>query len=291
MKKRTKYVYSSSQEVYHLWANQVQDSARQGGRLTRSSFQGASCYSYRAEIGRLVEINGHNVALVNTTRYSNTTCKHQSQTSSAASHILQVDVDQSFDWEAGLVNMQGEIIEQLFDILLCRKAWSIDLSYHRNKIEQFNKLCKALGKPELTLNVPKELYQLIQAYLRPLVAKNKAENALAAAKLEADRKERAERAKEKLEAWLKGGDYSYELDAIFPQQVRVNGDKVETTSHASIPVSLAKLALKRLLDGKLKKGTDLGGYSYGGRNGDKVFVGCHTLSLEQITQALKGEKQ
>jgi len=37
--KRVKTVYSKSSQVFHLWANQSQSNARQGGKITRAFFR------------------------------------------------------------------------------------------------------------------------------------------------------------------------------------------------------------------------------------------------------------
>lgn len=76
--KRIKTVFSSSAQVYHLWANQSQPSARQGGSITRAYFNGVSAYSYGShyEVGRIINYRGVTLGIVNSTKSSHTTAKH-----------------------------------------------------------------------------------------------------------------------------------------------------------------------------------------------------------------------
>lgn len=68
-----KIVFSSAREICHLWANQTQNEARQPKR--RISFFGTELFSYGTKIAELFPT--HNVAMVKTRTYSNTTTKHQ----------------------------------------------------------------------------------------------------------------------------------------------------------------------------------------------------------------------
>ncbi len=97
---RIKKVYRDFADVCRLWANQSQDSAecsnwsRPGGRfaywrkddpnkppcekITPVYFSGRDLYSYGSHylLGRILEINGHRVAVVNFSRYSVSTGSH-----------------------------------------------------------------------------------------------------------------------------------------------------------------------------------------------------------------------
>lgn len=69
-----KKVFSSMHEITHLWAHQRQDEARAGN----VSFNGPLFFSYGTAIGRVFSLAQGRVYLVNQTRYSNSTSKHQS---------------------------------------------------------------------------------------------------------------------------------------------------------------------------------------------------------------------
>lgn len=71
----------NNSEVYHLWAHQSQDHARGKGSV---SFREKDAYSYNTVIGRIIEREGkHRVYVVDTSRHSSTTSKHQSYLRSA----------------------------------------------------------------------------------------------------------------------------------------------------------------------------------------------------------------
>lgn len=71
----SKQVFSSNSQLAHVWAQQTQDT----GRANNTFFQGRSIYSYGHHYvsGMIHKAkSGKAFALINSTRYSNSTCKH-----------------------------------------------------------------------------------------------------------------------------------------------------------------------------------------------------------------------
>jgi hypothetical protein len=82
-----KHVFSDLSHVAHLWANQLQDNARNSGNFF---FEGASIYSYGHHFPiakHVVNEQGESAILFTERRYSNTTAKHIAVVRQAASHL------------------------------------------------------------------------------------------------------------------------------------------------------------------------------------------------------------
>lgn len=302
MAKRIKQVFSSSAEVFHLWASQSQDHARQGGRITRAFFNDTSCYSYghHYKVGELVVINGRQVALINTAGYSNTTAKHISEARSAVFHIPVIEVDGSFDWQAGLLKMQDTLINTIFNTLNRHAFWK-GVDYTKaEEVDAFNSLCIKVGMPELCFTVDKETTDVINAHVNYRLAREaelKAERLTPeyAAKQAAREQKKAElelkNREAKVQDWLEGGNTrNSEVSFFEPQLVRTNGNELETSRGARIPLETAMLILNRFEKGRLAKGAHVGPYKFDSIKDDVLKIGCHTLSLKQVIETLKKVK-
>lgn len=79
----------SQRGVYHLWAHQAQDYAKDShGHVW---FEGQKAYSYGTCIGRILQaLNGERVYLLDNRRYTNATSKHQSMLRSSVSGLPNV---------------------------------------------------------------------------------------------------------------------------------------------------------------------------------------------------------
>lgn len=316
--KRIKRVFSSSYEVFHLWAAQTQSDARQGGSRTRSFFEGKSCYSYgrHYEVGRLVEINGVKCALINRDGYSSTTSKHINEASSAVSHLPQIDVDSFFNWKRGLVEMQNDLIDSLFNNLNRISFWKGSKAfdrYDRKRFEEFNTLCRKVGMPQLQLFPNAETIKVIDAYIKARLKRQaeieaykqtpeylakrsedqrRKEEKLAMERAERQAREAIERAEREaknareIDDWKRGGPYTNALYGMHPQLIRVKGNKVETSDRASVPLSEACRALMLLENSQLKQHDKIGDYEFTKVENDMVKIGCHTISLEQAKSVL-----
>lgn len=299
-KKRIKKVFSSSSEVLHMWAAQTQSDARQGGNRSRCFFEGTSCYSYghHYELGRLVKINGIQVALINTTGYSHTTSSHISYAKSAVSHMPIIDVDDSFDWKQGLLTMQDKLVDAFFDRLNQNKFYSgycVWEKYNRKGYSEFNELCSTVGMPQLELNPDDESIQVIEDHVKTRQARQKELDAIRhnpeyLAKQEKKEIAAANRLAAKsaaeIEAWKLGGPNTNNVKGLEPQIIRVNGDRVETSRQASVTLPEARRALMLLENSQLESNSQIGNYTFNKVENGLVKIGCHTIDLMQAKQVL-----
>lgn len=290
--KRIKQVFSSSQEVFHIWSTQTQDHARQGGRITRAFFSGDSAYSYgrHYEVGRLIKINGIKCVLINTSGYSHTTSKHINEALNATEHLPQIKVDSSFNWRLGILKMQANLIDELLNTINQRTVnwneYNVWDKETQDRFAIFNQLCIVVGKKNLQLKPDGELIEVLQEHIELCKSKTKAKDLVKAAERLAKQQEQRIKAQSELEDWLKGGSYTYNLRLFEPQLIRIKGDQVETTSQAAVPLTVAREALTKILAGTLPKGSPIGSYEFESFDGETIVVGCHKISVEQAQSVL-----
>jgi hypothetical protein len=81
-----KKVFTDISTIAHLWANQLQEEARNSGNFY---FDGKTIYSYGGHfpIAKHIEKDGERAVLFTTRGYSNTTARHIAVVRHAASHL------------------------------------------------------------------------------------------------------------------------------------------------------------------------------------------------------------
>lgn len=303
MAKRLKRVFSSGDQVLHLWANQSQNDARSSNVF----FEGTSVYSYgyHYKLGQLHTVNGQIIALINSHRYSVTTGKHQGWARQAVSHLLRLDSSDVGSIEKGLVETQGRIVNALFDHFGRRSFWEgYKIGKRDYLIEDalnFNKVCDALKRPEMKLQVDDDFIKLMNAHVKACVNKKKAKDAAymtpeAIAKREADaearRLKQIEDAKAEIESWKSGGPLTSAIRALEPQILRRltridNGNEViETSRGATVSVFQAKLFMAKLAKGLAKRGDTIGDFKFESLKNGIVTIGCHKIALTEAEAML-----
>jgi hypothetical protein len=289
--KRIKRVFSTADEVCHLWAAQAQSDAR----CRNVFFEGTSVYSYgrHYELGRLISWNGQTVALINTRGYSVTTDKHIYSAKSAVRHLTTIDMPEGISADrkairAALLSRQDDLLKELFGHFNARRVWCGYLSEYgpAGAVRKFNETVRAVGFPELALDVNQEFIDLYDEHAKYRDGINDAERAAKRERQEQERREQAERAQGVLAEWKRGGPREHCLNYIEPQQLRIKDDTVETTGGASVPLSHA-LKLLRLIDaGKAKKGQRIGHYEFDSIAKGIVRIGCHEIDLSEARSVL-----
>lgn len=284
MAKRMKRVFTNSDQVIHLWANQSQSDARSRNVF----FEGDSVYSYgyHYKLGRIHKVNGITIALINSTRYSNSTSKHQSMANSAVSHLVSLQSSDVDSIETALIESQDRLVNEFFNLFNQRSFWDADLSYYFKNVKEFNEVCDFLKRKELKIEVPEELRKLAISHIKKCIARREVLNVEKTAKREAARLERVAKIGVEVEAWKVGGPLTNGMREIKPQLIRVNNNKVETTMGAEVPLTEAMSLLVRILKGKAKKGDKVGSFTLESVQKDTVTIGCHTISLAAAKQVL-----
>lgn len=303
--KRIKQVFKNDQ-LCHVWTHQTQDFGR--SNTGRMFFEKTKIYSYGYHYcAATIYPNHGNVVLINEHRYSMQTGMHLGAIENATSHLKRFYVSHPDDIIASLDEKANQLTTALFDVFSQLKPY-IDLNTH---FDEYNELCEIFNKPKLKLSIPSDLRELIVEHLRYRDQRNDVLNQKTALKkrrqdLERERARRLARfnidieeqqreirerlaEKQELRDWLSGklqgyGYYYTDIDLI-----RVNGNRVETTGGAEVPLSHA-IKLLRALDA----GIDVTGKKVGHFTVDsvelvnnRIEIGCHTIPLGQARKVLK----
>jgi len=211
-----------SGEVFHYFANKVQPS----GRCGNISFALPRAYSYAAVIGKHFD-NG--VALASGT-WSMTTTRHQSELRQACRHknCIYVPDPDSVHESHRIVN--HNVAQLLRKASTAKARRGFYLGDALRQIEQFNTFAE-WNDSALRIAAP----MTDPEALKEIAASVKAETAKRNAAIKERARIDALKDAEKLAEWRKG--VSVYLPYNLPVALRVNGEVIETSKGARIPVS------------------------------------------------------
>lgn len=285
-------VLSSNDQVFHYWANRVQESGRAGNVF----FEGDSLYSYGHHFCIARHLTGRVVAFT-TQSYSMTTSHHISAARSAARHLQVVHVH---DPAAAPSTNKARALESIAG----------DLAYAQRKgIRHTTRESRRANALEIALNFNAYLAALPEGegkYVQPIDTTDLegATAALIAQQQEREatrlreQQERAERLREALQGWKAGESCAFNLHGLPPalRLVERDGSQVVETSHgACIPVDDAR-KLWRVLNSPAVKGHEVrppGGIKLGAyqlntiRADGSIVVGCHDIAFNELEDIAK----
>lgn len=273
-----KTVYTNSQDVMHLFAQQVQTDIKTSSRnvFTRRSNYELNyadiiySYGYHYELGRFID---ENTILINDRGYSVTTSKHISELKYATSQYRQF-----FKTETDL------------DLVLIQCK------------ENYNKWIKA-RKPEMYVDSINYLFSSLNEYVeyRKLKIKRdkryleikkiyKTVNSGDKISLENYRKRvkanEAKKQKKQTEKAVKEF-YNFERNSIRVGnnedylRISKNGENVETSQGVTVSTDEAVMLYKMILANKDIKGYKIGYYTVNSING-VLKIGCHNINIESM---------
>ena len=305
-----KKVFKSSWETAHVWAQRSQSE----GRSSNLSFVGDSLFSYNwYELAKFHETKtGETVVLIRDYSYSSSTGRHKNMSEGATRHYKHIyihgatypytyDRGKLLVHEANIISFVSDIRENLEKIKNARLTEKISWAYRQylNKIETLNWYCKEFDQlipVELeTLKITSfEVEEIIQKRNKRALELSSPENI---AKREAETEKRKKREFDKIRFeletiesdWIKGetnrttynkGNKRFDFPMI---RLRLNGETVETSNYASVPVREAKILFDLIKAGKDIKGFKIGYYTVIGINGT-LKIGCHTLERDEINR-------
>ena len=296
MAKRIKKVFSTPDQVLHLWANQSQSDARSANVF----FDGTTCYSYGRHytLGILVKVKGHTVAVINDRGYSVTTAKHIGIAWDASSHLPRIK-SSTLDWKQGLKDTSAKLNDDLQGLLRQRSFWSsyskpdaIDNyigkgSYLGESIGEFNKTCKLLGQSKLCIKVTASYKKQLRTHIDARLARTK--------ELKSPEYQAIKQAKEAkknakaIQDWRNGGQLTKAVRAVRPMLIRVNNDQVETSGGAVVPLNEAITLLRDIESGRSVINNEIGGFkvdTVNHLNSGLIQIGCHTFSIKEAFDVL-----
>jgi hypothetical protein len=295
----------SSREVYHLWANQVQDSARNSSNSV--SFCGKSAYSYRAEIARIVQHKGKTAVLFADRSWSITTSGHQSAIRRASSHLptlCALDLDRTPGEQRNY--FAERIREHTVKTATARRGasqakWLRELEFW---ISKANAYCTFYGLRPFVLpaDFNAELARIKEQEAK-LAKKREKESAAKREKQEREFQEQKALASVQLRKWMDGEEFDetgIDSPSWTPERcaryfsgdfMRVEGEEVVTTQGVRVSSKLVRRAARFIVP-HVHLGTawiangeqcNVGGYHVRSIAADgTVQIGCHTFDRGEV---------
>jgi hypothetical protein len=291
-----KTVFSSHNEVAHIWASQSQSEGRAGNIF----FENGVIYSYGRHfpVARFAPEYG-DIVLFTSRGYSSSTGKHKGIIRAAIPDSYQIvycdDVSLPASYNLDIWARRVECLRADFAIHKNKQGrGNIAHEIYKNTGEVLS-YCDALKMPAPAFTRDIQAEAAARAYVNEAAEKR----ALNKGIKEAEKNRlRAIDAAERLPLWLAGNIVPLDNLHLLPTALRIKGDQIETTRGAKIPVSDA-LKIYPLLDrakrtgNKLEAGLhniNLGSYRFNSFDGDTLIVGCHSIAwaqIEKMAQELK----
>jgi hypothetical protein len=303
-------------QVPHLWANQSQEHARGNGSI---SFTGKVLYSYAEPIGALITApNGETVALLISRTWSVTTSSHQSAARDAVSHLCSFtvpDIHGRYAYANGidhagnleyLVKQYNDEVKRLFAKRNAPESWMF--SHLAGLQASATRYAATFNLPEVNLDFTGDTDKINEFHNTPdkqakRAAKaererqyREAEQAAIAARRAAAIAANAQSVAEWRSCQRSALPYDARLDDEGGALVRINGDTLQTSLGAEVPLDHAVKVFRRVAMCKSA------GHEWH-RNGqtirvglfqvDKIladgtfFAGCHRFSWSEIESAAR----
>lgn len=262
-------VLSNSREVYHYFANKVQPS----GRCGNTSFAYPNAYSYATVIGRHYP---RGVALSNT-NYSVTTSSHQSDLRQACRHLTCIYVPRPDSVLTSYRQVQINVENLLKKASTARANKDMFLADALRQVEHFN-IFAEWADYDLRIVPPVTDSDALKQIAQSVKAENAKRNAAIKERQRLDALGDAE----KLAEWRAGKNVY--LPYNLPIALRINGDVVETSKGARIPVSETPIIWAMVNRKKeWEPGNPIGVYKLTKIRADgSIVVGCHDIAFSEL---------
>jgi hypothetical protein len=276
-----KTVYSSHSEVCHIWANNTDLNAI--GRASNIFFEGDKIYSYGRHfiLGKKFIHEGREITFLNAKSYSNSTLKHQNHLRQAVNGLtFSINFPNNSNFEIGHLGQVRRDLEEEIKSLIKKQLRARSNDYCIREINSKAFLITSLNECFPDIVAPINLFE-IEGYR---------ESSLYAANLRNNKEEReqakkakkAEKETEYLNQWL-NGTWNGQLYNL-PIYLRFNGDYIETSHGAKVPLKESLILLNDIREGKDCKGIKIGTYTVIETTLDYIKIGCHVIKWEIINE-------
>lgn len=303
-----RHVFTSSQEVCHQWANQM--NVEPHGRYARCAnvyfhfWQPECIFSYGNHycLGRMLS---DNVVLLNTTRYSATTSKHQYEVRSATSHFKQVFCPDPRSTRYSMEGWRDQIDSLLKKLCAARNPEMYleqlaqvmnDIAIYRKYVPFKLKEYKWYQSAVLSRNIEKHWTKLSKEFMGEIAEEREQKRMKNPAwinrnwgdiirKWEAGEKKNLHDfnvynfgywgKRDLTETARKAMEYCY---------IREKGEKgrLETSKGVVIPRAVAQEFGKRLKDGLVRIGDRVMNFTVRELSDEEISIGCHTFSISYL---------
>ena len=278
-----KKVLSSLSDIAHLFANQLQDEARNSNNSF--FFRGNTIYSYGSHfpIAKHIEYDGKEALLFTLRSYSNTTAKHINYVAHAVNHKNIIYCGNPNNTHTDNFNYWLGIAEDICKSLLKAKKPEIYLNKLANIESQVNRYAKFF-----CIAVPENLSFVLSTQDKAQFADYEAKKeAFRLAEEKRQQKELKAAHKKELVKWL-----NMETSRLYNRSnvdyLRLNSDIIETSQGVKIDLINGKRFYEAILNNTLQVGQHLLGYEVLSIDKKSIKIGCHNFELTYLKQF--GEK-
>lgn len=273
-----KQVFSDISHIAHLWANKLQDSARNSGNFY---FDRNTIYSYGSHFPiakHITNARGESAVLFTERNYSHTTTKHISVVRQAANHLNRI---YCYNPES--------THEQNF------RSWANEaegIAENLIKAKKPEKYLAEISRIGHTANIYANFFDLeIPATLQAAISignkdeylqfKEKKEAFAKAEALKAQ-KELEKRHKKELKKWLAGESHRLYTHNGY-DYLRLSDNRIETTQAVQIPLEVGKRLWSKIKDNTLKEGEKVLDYTVQ-EVGKNIRIGCHNFKADYLVK-------
>lgn len=273
-----KHVFTDISHIAHLWANQLQDEARNSGNFY---FNGKTIYSYGSHFPiakHVVNDKGEAGVLFTERTYSVTTSSHINVVRQAANHKNIIYCYNPESTANENFNSWLKSAENSASKLLKAKKPELYLSEISNIAEKVNKYASfySLSIPQ-TLQVALSIGNKAEyaAYTEKKAEFEKAEAMKA-------QKELSKKHKKELNKWIKGESHRlYTRNGYDYLRINPEENRIETTQAVKIPLEIGKRLWESIKNNSLTIGAKVMDYEVE-EIGKNIKIGCHNFKTDYL---------
>ena len=279
-----KKVFSNTDEVIHVFAQQTQSEGRNQSRSIY--FEGKKIYSYGYHYLLGEFINDGKTIIINDRGYSVSTSKHISKLRISTNHFKQfhitnIDIENVYNEISrdliclGKARKPKIYLDSIFSLFNQLNEW-IDYT-KANKIKHKYVVKKSTSKYIELKNIVKELKENYNTFLSNLKEAEKIAK-------ETKRKKEIEQLKTALDKFNSYKSNFFRIGNFDYLRLSKDNTKVETSQGIKIEISEAKklyLAIQNKID---IVGYKLGYYTINNINSKSLKAGCHNICIKNIEQ-------
>ncbi|MGV7234641.1 MAG: hypothetical protein ACQ9ET_00140 [Nitrosomonadaceae bacterium] len=286
--KRLKKVFTSSDDVMHLFAQKSQTDARCTNVFFEPNYfndneYGEIIYSYGKHY-KLGEFLNSDTIMINDTSYSVTTSKHARQLQWATNQykqffISQTDINEVYSTIMSNKNKLARANKPELYITPILNLWET-----LNEYAEFDRKSKKVLKKDYLLyseDKYKEIKSLVNALNNDtdgLKAKLSKHAKLAAKRQKA---KEAKRIRTSLKEFFEYEIRTFRIGTEDYIRISKDGENIETSQGVKVPVKEAKVLYSMIIAGRDIKGHKIGYYTVTSINGT-LKIGCHSINVKNM---------
>jgi hypothetical protein len=301
-----KRVFSSNEEVCHIWAQQTQSE----GRASSIFFRDSVIFSYGEHypMAKIHTVKGKRVALINSKHVSVTTEQHKSEVRSSLRDLMPYfSSPDIYNLKAALQcndeRAKGSVLLPLKRIkVVSEESIKREFQCILEAYKTANELRKLMGRA--TISPKKKDLDAVEAHLRKRLARYRELNTPEMLVHKAQQRDKRQALQEQREHMLLGeaiqtfrdrGIRHNSLHRLGYDLLRIEGESVVTSRGAVVPLPEAQMLYRAIISGKHVQGERCGSYTVNAvescvnpdwQDDKRIRIGCHTFLLSEAHKVL-----